>query len=406
MATTQKIKFQNQAGLSLDAKLDLPDQTPLAYALLAHCFACSKDLIAEARISRALTDHGIAVFRFDFTGLGKSEGEFVETNFSSNIDDILDAVSYLRENHQAPKLLIGHSLGGTAVLGAAPKVEEVVAVATIASPSDPAHITERFKNKLPEIKTKGDVVVNLGGGPIHISRQFIEDVNKQSILESLPLMHKALLIFHSPVDAIVNIENARKIYDAAKHPKSFISLDHANHLLTDKRDAIYVADVLAAWASRYVNLHAEEQSAVKSEPGTVIVTETGQGKFTQQVVSGNHFLTADEPIEYGGNDTGLSPYEFLLAGLGACTSMTLRLYAERKQIPLEKTSITLSHKKIHAKDCEDCETKDGMLDHIESKLHLEGQLTEEQKQRLLEIANKCPVHKTLTSEIKIDTELE
>lgn len=399
MSHTVKVKFAGKLDVTLDAKLDLPDQPPIAYAILAHCFACSKDLVAEARISAALTQHGIAVFRFDFTGLGKSEGDFAKTNFTSNVDDILAAADYLRKNYQAPSILIGHSLGGTAILAAAKYVPEALAVATIAAPSDPAHILHHFESKLDQIKDQGDVPVDLGGGTVHISQQFIDDVRKQDILKSIGELNKALLLFHSPVDTVVSIDHARKIYNAAKHPKSFISLDHANHLLTNKADAIYVANVLSAWASRYLN---NQQPQFKTT-NILTVQEAHLGKFTQLVSLNDHQLYADEPTSYGGNDLGLSPYDFLLAALGSCTSMTIRLYAERKNIPVEHISVQLTHNKIHADDCKTCDTNDEKLDSIERGIKLTGNLSSEQKKQLIEIAEKCPVHRTLNSKIIIKT---
>jgi len=403
----EALQFQNKAGITLDAKLNLPDSKPVAYAILAHCFACSKDLIAEARIAQALTLQGIAVLRFDFTGLGKSGGDFSDTNFSSNVGDIVSAAACLAEHYEAPKLLIGHSLGGTAILAAAGKIDSAQAVATIAAPSDPAHIIHQFGEHVDEIKEKGETQVSLGGRPFVIKKQFLDDVERNNVLKAVAEFQKPLLIFHSPIDAVVSIEEARVIYETAKHPKSFISLDQANHLLTKKEDAIYVARVLSAWASRYVgDIESHDVKQEHEEKDWVLVRESGKGKFTQDIKIGHHTYFADEPKSVGGNEWGPSPYEWLLAGLGACTAMTLRLYADRKKLPLERVLVKLKHEKVHAEDCGGCESNNEKLDVIERKIILEGSLDAASRKALLAIANKCPVHKTLAEKVEIKTEVE
>jgi uncharacterized OsmC-like protein/alpha-beta hydrolase superfamily lysophospholipase len=405
-ARSERITFANPAGERLAARLDWPDGAPRAYALFAHCFTCSKDTVAAARISRGLAAHGVAVLRFDFTGLGASGGDFANSNFSSNLDDLAAAADFLREDYEAPKLLVGHSLGGAAVLAAAHRVPEALAVATIAAPFDPAHAARLFDPVRAEIEAMGEALVTLGGRSFRVRKQFLEDIAGHQLSDHVARLKKALIVFHAPRDEIVGIENAGHIFTAARHPKSFVSLDNADHLLTRRADAVYVADVLAAWASRY--LPQAPAAAVEAEPpaGEVVVAETGEGKFTQSVRVGCHRLSADEPESMaGGFDTGPSPYDYLLAGLGACTSMTLRLYAERKQLPLERVVVRLKREKIHASDCADCETRQGMLDQIERTLELAGALNAGQRQRLLEIADKCPVHRTLTSEVKIRTRL-
>ena len=217
-------------------------------------------------------------------------------------------------------------------------------------------------------------------------------------------LHKALLVMHAPTDDTVGIDNATRIFVAAKHPKSFVSLADADHLLTNKNDAAYVADVIAAWATRYLDPAVPEQAAVAGEaPRNVVVRETRNSKFQQTIATGPHRLLADEPVAAGGEDTGPGPYDFLLAGLGACTSMTMRMYADRKSLPLERVTVTLRHNKIHAEDCAECETKAGMLDQIDRVIAMEGALDAEQRKKLMEIADKCPVHRTLTSEIRIVT---
>ncbi len=405
-ARSERITFANPAGEELAARLDWPDGAPVAFALFAHCFTCSKDSVAAARISQGLAAHGVAVLRFDFTGLGSSEGEFANTNFSSNLDDLAAAADYLREAHQAPKMLIGHSLGGAAVLAAAERVPEAVAVATIGAPFDPAHVTHLLAPARAEIEASGAAEVRLGGRSFRVRRQFLDDITAHKLGDHVARLRKPLILFHAPRDQIVGIENAGHIFTAARHPKSFVSLDDADHLLSRRADAIYVADVLAAWASRY--LPAAPAAALEAGPaaGEVLVAETGEGRFTQTVRVGRHRLRADEPASVpGGLDVGPSPYDYLLAGLGACTSMTLRLYAERKGLPLERVVVHLKREKIHANDCADCETREGMLDQIERTLELPGALDDAQRQRLLEIADKCPVHRTLTSEVKIRTRL-
>jgi len=406
--TSQKVTFKGAFDDDISASLELPAGEPTGFALFAHCFTCTKETVAASRISKALTEFGIGVLRFDFTGLGGSEGDFASTNFSSNIADLLKAVEYLRDNYQAPKLMIGHSLGGTATLAAATKVPEVEAVASIGSPANPEHVAHLFAGSVDEIEAKGVTEVKIGGRKFSIQKQFLDDIRANNLLDDLPTLKAALLVFHSPQDTIVSIDNARLIYEAAKHPKSFISLDKADHLLTRKADAFYVANVLAAWASRYINdasVEVQKPDMPSLAEGEVSVSETRTGKFTQNIVTYSHHLLADEPLGIG-DDKGPSPYELVLAGLGACTSMTMRMYADHKGIPLDKASVILKHKKIHAADCDSCESNDGKLDHIERIVHVEGDLTDEQRDKLLAIANKCPVHKTLTSEIVVSTVLD
>lgn len=393
---SEKITFAGSHGVSLAAQLELPEGPPKAYAIFAHCFTCSKDIFAAARIAGALTEHGIAVLRFDFTGLGMSEGDFANTNFSSNVADLLAAADFLRDNYEAPTILIGHSLGGAAVLAAAGNVPEVRAVATIGAPAEADHVVHNFGAKIDEIADKGVAEVTLGGRQFTIQKQFLDDVAQQRLEPKIANLKKALLIFHSPVDATVGIESAAQIYAAAKHPKSFVSLDDADHLLSKRADAIYVASVLSAWAERYLPENTQSAEKVKAPDNGVLVRETGTGKFQQQVLSGKHTLIADEPVDFGGLDSGPSPYDFLSIALGACTSMTLRMYADRKGLPLETVSVEVDHGKVHAKDCEECEQgMTGRIDRFERRISITGDLDEATRQRLLEIADKCPVHKTL-----------
>lgn len=402
--STERFQFTGEGGHQLAAALELPDGEPGAYALFAHCFTCGKDTLAAKRISVALAAKAIAVLRFDFTGLGSSEGDFANSTFSSNVADLVHAADHLRATRKAPSILIGHSLGGAAILAAAGKIPEAKAVATIAAPSDPAHVTGLFKEHLDNIRTQGEVEVSLAGRPFRIKREFLDDVVEHRLMNDVMGLHKALLVMHSPVDDTVGIDNATKIFVAAKHPKSYVSLDHADHLLTKPADALYAADVIAAWASRYVDTAKPAKAMdLAEEPRKVVVQETRKSKFNQIITVGPHHLIADEPVAAGGEDAGPGPYDFLLAGLGACTSMTMRLYADRKSLPLDRVTVTLKHSKIHAKDCAECETRDGMLDQIERDIAIDGALDAEQRKKLMEIADKCPVHRTLTSEIRIVT---
>ena len=403
--SSEKVTFPGGAGAQLAARLDLPDGEPRAYALFAHCFTCTKDLRAVSRLAGGLTRHGIAVLRFDFTGLGSSEGEFANTNFTSNIDDLVAAADWLREHHQAPQILIGHSLGGAAVLAGAQRVPECKAVATIGAPYDPEHVTGHFGDELHQILESGSAQVSVGGRPFKIERHFLEDISAHNMKAAIAKLGRALIIFHAPRDETVSIENAEKIFVAAKHPKSFVSLDDADHLMHNPDDALYVSGVIAAWAESYIDApKTTDNIALPGNPGDVVVWETGQGKYQQHTsISGRHYLMADEPHAYGGLDSGPSPYDLLLAGLGACTSMTLRMYADRKNIPLQKVTVRLHHDKIHAEDCHECQTKNGKVDVIEREIVMEGDLDEATRARLLEIADRCPVHKTLHSEVKIVT---
>jgi putative redox protein len=404
---SEHLRFPGAHGQSLAARLDSPVTAPAAYALFAHCFTCSKDIKAAGWISRALVERGIAVLRFDFTGIGGSDGDFSDTDFSSNLEDLVAAADFLRREREAPRLLVGHSLGGCAVLTVAPRIPESLAVATIGAPSDTEHLRDTLVHLAPELEARGEAEVDLGGGSrFRIRRELLDDLAEDHVQHVLADLHKPLLLFHSPVDNVVGIEHAQRLYLAAKHPKSFVSLDTADHLLTDERDARYVGEVLAAWAGRYLE---GTQKEMKPDPeigreGEVVVTGGASG-FRQEIVAHRHRLIADEPQELGGTDAGPTPYDLLLAALGACTSMTLRLYADRKKLPLEGVRVTLRHAKIHAVDCAHCESKTGKIDRIEREVEVIGTLTEEQRLRLLEIADMCPVHRTLSSEIDVTSKL-
>nr|ADM63085.1 lipase/esterase [uncultured bacterium] len=400
--SSEKTDFRGHDGQMLAARLERASGVPRAYALFAHCFTCTKDIYAARRISQGLAERGIAVLRFDFTGLGASEGDFGNTGFTSNIDDLIAAASFLREEHEAPTILIGHSLGGAAVLRAAEAIPEAAAVATIGAPADPAHVAHLLEDKADEIRDKGRATVNIGGRPFDIRAEFLDDITANRPRDYIGDLRKALIVFHGPRDQIVGIENAAEIFTAAKHPKSFVSLDDADHLLSRQQDADYVADVLSAWASRYIG-ETEKRTTPQPPDGITRVAESGTGRFTQDVWAGGHFLQADEPASFGGDNVGPTPYDLLSAALGACTTMTIRMYADRKKLPLEQVSVDVSHEKIHASDCADCETESGKVDRFSREITLSGDLDETQRARLLEIADKCPVHRTLLSEVKVET---
>ncbi|MCS3641420.1 bifunctional alpha/beta hydrolase/OsmC family protein [Salinibacter ruber] len=397
----EKIRFENADGNALAARLDRPDgESPCAFALFAHCFTCSKDLRAAGAISRALTRHGIAVLRFDFTGLGESEGEFADTNFSSNVEDLIAAADYLSEHHEAPRILVGHSLGGAAVLQAAQRLDSVQAVSTIGAPYDPEHVTQHLQDAVEDIEEKGEARVQLTGRTFTIRKQFLDDLAATKMETTIRTLGRALLIFHSPVDQTVGANNAAKIFQAAKHPKSFVSLDDADHLLTDRSDAEYLGVVLGAWAEKYVDRSVSEPDT----PDEDVVTRT-EGTYRTAIQAGRHALVGDEPESVGGDDDGPTPYGFLLSALGSCTGMTLRMYADRKEWPLDETIVRLSHEKVHAEDCENCDTEQGQVDRITREIEIRGRLSDDQRERLFEIANKCPVHRTLLGDVDVRSSL-
>jgi uncharacterized OsmC-like protein/alpha-beta hydrolase superfamily lysophospholipase len=401
MAST-KVQFRNAAGVNLAGLLDRPGGLPRATALFAHCFTCSKDIKAAHHISSALTAAGFAVLRFDFTGLGQSEGEFAASNFSANVADLVAAAEFLREQKLTADILIGHSLGGAAVLAAAPQIDGVRAVATIAAPSRPAHVKRMFANAQQDIDVNGEAKVDLGGRPFTIRKQFIADLDRQSLPESIGALRKPLMIFHAPLDAVVSIDNASELFQHAKHPKSFVSLDDADHLLSRNADAVYVGNVLAAWAGKY--LPDSEINALTADDGEV-VARTPAGGFRTDLRAGRHALLADEPLTYGGTDLGPTPYDLLGAALASCTTMTLQMYARQKKLQLDSVTARVTHSKIHASDCADCENREGKVDEFRRVIDVEGDLTAEQRQRLLEIADRCPVHRTLHGEIKVRSSL-
>ncbi len=400
-AAKSKVLFTGSQGAELAGLLEQPEETPRAMVLFAHCFTCGKDIAAASRISRALVAHGFAVFRFDFTGLGSSDGDFSNTNFSSNIDDLIAAASFLRTNYQAPSLIIGHSLGGTAVLAAAGNIPELRGVVTIGAPAEADHVVHQFACDIDAIQRDGESEVTLGHRKFTIKKQFIDDL-RANVEKNVNNIKAALLVMHSPVDNVVSISNAEKIYTTARHPKSFVSLDDADHLLSKSHDARYVADTIAAWALRYLGNEQSPPTIPDVQKGHVLVTEKNH-KFTQNIYSGSHHWLADEPSSVGGSNLGPDPYAMLLASLGACTSMTLRMYANRKKWPVENVTVTLSHSRDHGEDCEECDAEHPQIDVIKRTVKIEGDLDQEQRSRLLEIADRCPVHKTLHGKIDVRT---
>lgn len=397
---TERVTFKGHSGEDLAARLDLAEGPHLGTALFAHCFACSKDIHAAKRIAGRLASMGFAVFRFDFTGLGHSQGEFANTTFTTNTEDLVAAAEFLSRRKLAPTLLIGHSLGGAAVLAAAGRIASAKAVVTINAPSDPGHVAHAFAEALPQIEREGRAEVDLGGRPVQIGKGFVEDIAEAKLLPAIGNLHRALLVLHAPRDAIVSIDNAAVIFGAAKHPKSFVTLDDADHLVSRPEDAEYAAEVIAAWAGRYLDLKRPAPPPGAPE-GVVRVSEAGADGFLQDVTSGAAHMLADEPPSYGGTGMGLTPYGFLAAGLGACTSMTIRMYARRKGWPLAHVRVDVTHDKVHAQDASGAGSD--KIDVFRREIRLEGDLDAEQRARLMEIADRCPVHRTLEKGVRVET---
>lgn len=398
------VQFENDQGRQLSGTLDMPKTPVTDYALFAHCFTCTHNLKSATNISRSLTEAGIAVLRFDFTGLGRSEGEFGDTNFSSNVSDLLAAARFLEAEYSAPSILVGHSLGGTAVLQAASGIPSAVAVATIGSPADPAHVEHLFGEARDELETSGQADVNIGGRPFTVKKQFLDDLEEHDLYATVGNLRKALLVMHAPLDEIVEIDNAATLYAAAKHPKSFASLDRADHLLSNTADSLYAGRLLAAWASRYLPERDTRDDSLSAEHGSVVAKTWADGFYTE-VAAGDHALVADEPASVGGSNRGPSPYELLSASLATCTTMTLKMYAGFKKIDLDAVTVRVTHKKMHAEACADCDSEEGNIDEFRRELTIEGNLDDAQRQRMLEIADRCPVHRSLHGEIKVRTTL-
>jgi len=395
-----KIRFTNRAGLELVGNLELPaGGTWQATALFAHCFTCTRNIKAARNITRALSRAGFAVLRFDFTGLGESDGDFSNTNFSSNLDDLEDAADWMGEHLDHPQLLVGHSLGGAAVLAAAERMDSVRAVATLAAPASADHILEQFGNDLETIEAQGSAEIQLAGRPFRIRKDFVDDAKSHSLQDRLRKLRRALLVLHSPVDKTVSIENAQQIFAAALHPKSFVSLDHADHLLSDQADSDYAGQIISTWASRFLELQRPQAAE------NVEVAGRTADKFLCRVQAGRHALLADEPEENGGKDLGPDPYQYLASALGTCTVMTLNMYARHKGIPVERVHCEVAHDRVHAEDCESCEKQSGKVDRLTRLITLEGDLDEDQRSRMLQIADRCPVHRTLENEIRVESRL-
>lgn len=401
------VTFPGASGDTLHGTFDLPAGEVRATALFAHCFTCSRESHAAARISSALAERGIAVLRFDFTGLGASEGDFAETSFTSNLADLEAAAACLAQHHGGPDLLVGHSLGGAAVLAAAERLPGVTAVAVVGAPSSPSHVEHLLEPATDA--DDGHLEVAIGGRTLHVGRDLADDLADQPQQERIASLRRPLLILHAPLDEVVGVDEARRIFDTARHPKSFVALDGADHLLSRRADSDYAATVIAAWASRYLpeaEATAEAAAASPSSPEDgVRVSEVSPDGFAHDVDAGRHHWRLDEPASVGGEDSGPNPYDTLLSALGACTSMTMRMYARRKGWDYGATTVTLTHERIHARDCEECETETGQLDHLHREIELDPALTEEQRTALLAIADKCPVHRTLTHEVRITTGL-
>jgi uncharacterized OsmC-like protein/pimeloyl-ACP methyl ester carboxylesterase len=399
---TLHIHFTNRAGQQLAARLELPvGGHPIAFALFAHCFTCGKNLSAIGNISRALTQNGIAVLRFDFTGLGESEGDFADTTFSSNVDDLVRAAEFLGQEYSLPQIIIGHSLGGAAAILAAERLPSIRAVVTIGTPADDTYVRRLLHTSIANMRETGLAQVSIGGRSFSLSQQFIDDIGPDRIGSVVKNFGRALLIMHSPQDEVIGIANAAQLYDTARHPKSFITLDGADHLLSQPKDSLYAGTVIAAWASRYIDISAKQQLVSDKR----VATRTGEAGYTTEIRAGNHSLLADEPESVGGLDLGPTPYDLLTAALGACTGMTLRMYADHKKWNLNEVKVHLTHSKDYVKDSGHPMEEGSQIDHIERLIEVDGDLDESQRARLLEIADKCPVHRTLHSEIRIRTAL-
>ena len=402
---TVRLEIKNRKGLKLQAYLELPaNQKPNQFAIFAHCFSCNSNFNAVKNISRSLSNHGFGVLRFDFTGLGRSEGEFAESHFSANVEDLLDVSAFLEQNYKAPSLLVGHSLGGAAVIVAASKLENIKAVATVGAPATVGHVTHLFSHGINDIPEKGDVEVKIGGRPFKINQDFVDDFSKTDLPEIIKGLRKPILVMHAPFDTVVGIENAHEIYHNAIHPKSFVSLDDADHLLSRPKDSIYVGNMIGTWVERY--FEPEENNMISTE-GEQLVGHLNllEDNFTTSIQTKKHSFIADEPANVGGDDFGPSPYDFLSAGLAACTVMTLKMYAQRKKWDLQEVFVYITYSKKHSDDLDIAVDTPTRFDHLNKKLKFVGNLDEKQINRLKEIASKCPVHKTLQSEVIIETEL-
>jgi len=402
-----RISFESSSGSALAGVLHTPDAgKPRAFAVFAHCFTCTKNARAAYHIANALCSEGIAALRFDFTGLGQSEGDFSDTHFSSNVEDLVAAARYLERAQQSPALLVGHSLGGTACLAAAHQIESVKAVVTLGAPADAQHVLKFIQDDAETIERRGEARVNLGGQTFTIRKDFVDDIRSQAVSDGIRKLRRALLVMHSPVDEFVPVAEAARIYASAMHPKSFISLDDADHLLSRERDSAYAGKVLSAWAARYIGDALTPIEPAPFMPARVTAVGHSDQMFRVSINANGHPLLGDEPERQGGLDTGPTPYDYLSAALASCTVMTLNMYSRHKNLPLESVQVSIEHGKIHAEDCKDCETRKGHIDRFQKHIELRGELTPDQRQRLLEIADRCPVHRTLSGEVIIDGSLD
>ena len=401
----QRVNFENRNQLKLAGILHVPDtQDIVAYALFAHCFTCTKSINAAANIADSLSRQGIATLRFDFTGLGASKGDFSETNFTSDVHDLIDAAGYLAEHHQAPQLLVGHSLGGTAILAASFEIDSAKAVVSIGSPSSPEHILHLLECELPEIEAEGAAEVSLAGRPFTFKQDFVDDVRAYSI--DYNKLNKALMVMHSPIDDTVSVDEAAKIFSSAKHPKSFVSLNKANHLMSNKEDSHYAGEVITSWAAQYIEPLTFDYASDEGHDGGVLTSADTALGFLCKINASGHQIIADEPKSMGGTNLGPSPYDFLASALGSCTAMTLNMYARHKKINVSNVTVHVEHSRVHADDCVDCEQQSGQIHVLTRTISIEGDLDEAQRARMLQIADRCPVHKTLEHEIKIVSQLD
>lgn len=401
MDLTETFRFEGRDGLTLDGLLDRPrGGKTRGTAIFAHCFTCGKDIRAATVIARTLADAGIAVLRFDFTGLGGSKGPL--EGFSGNIDDLVAAADALRERDLAPALLVGHSLGGAAVIAAAERIAEVRAVATIGAPFEVDHVLDRLGDGRAAVEGQGVATVSIAGRPFKVTQDFIDQAMGQPQAERLARLDRALMVMHAPGDELVPLDNAGRIYAAARQPKSFVALDGADHLLTRREDAAYAAAIIAAWGSRYLDSEAGSTDVLD---GTVLVSGAG-GKFAQRVATPRHWMLVDEPKSFGGDDLGPTPYDLLLGALGTCTAITIRMVAQRKGIKLDDVRVELEHNRDHAADCKsDVAGGSERIEVIDRAIELVGDLSDEQRKTLLDIADKCPVHRTLTGDLHIHSTL-
>lgn len=400
-----KLDIQNSKGHKLQAFLELPaSQKPQYFAIFAHCFTCSSAVGAARYICKSLTNHGFGVVRFDFTGLGGSEGEFSESHFSANVSDLEAVNAYLKTHYQAPSLMVGHSLGGAAVIVAASKLDNIKAIATVGAPATVGHVKHLFSHGIETVQDKGEAEVNIGGRPFKINKAFVDDFSKTDLPEITKNLRKPILIMHAPSDPIVNIDNAHRLYQAAHQPKSFVSLDNADHLLSKSKDSLYVGNIIGTWAQRYFEPKGHTVLQTKGEQ-LVAHLNILENQFTTSIQTQKHHFKADAPKSVGGNDFGPSPYDFISAGLAACTVMTLKMYAQRKKWDLQEVYAYITYSKKYSDDLMPDLEKPLQVDHFQKRLKFIGNLDEKKRNRLTEIASKCPVHKTLITHSVVETEL-